>query len=374
VVPAAHTVRVVAMITVSSDVRAILGGSFVYTVQAQSWLGDQLLADDVPIADATETSDRSLKVPERVTLSIPKMANGVNWTPAFADSPLAANGQVLKISLGVGKGTDGVEWFQRGEFLIEEADEQDETIEVTCVGLLALIDEAQFIAPYQPTANISDTVRDLLEPAVSVNLDQAPTDRAVPVSAVNFDSDRLQALYDVLDAWPAIPFMDEQGFLEILPDTVPTVADAVRSFTDQAGGTVITATGSSSRDGGFNVVVATGYASDGTELRAVAYLGTGPWAYGSGTANPLPVPFGYSSPLMTTYAQVQAAAATVLRRKAREAALQSFTITAVPDPTIQLGDPVLITNDFVTGLLCTVETITLPYLPGQMTLKVVSVS
>lgn len=373
-VAAPDAVRVVTMIDVSATVRAILGGSYVYYVQAQSWLGDQLLADDVPISDGAETSDRSLRVPERVSLTVPKIANGVNWTPTEDDSPLAANGQVLKISLGVGKGNDGVEWFQRGEFLISEVTEDDETLEVTCVGLLTLIDEANFVAPYQPVGTLTTTVRDLIEPALLADLDSAPTDRAVPTSAINWDSDRLGALYDLLDAWPALPRMNELGYLEVLPDTVPTTADAVRSFTNQVGGTVITATGSSNRDGGFNVVVATGYASDGTELRAVSYLAGGPWAYGSGTANPLPVPFGYSSPLMTTYQQCQDAADTVLRRKTREAARRTFIITAVPDPTLQLGDPVLVTNDYVTDLLCTTEAITLPYLPGQMTVKAVSVA
>lgn len=362
------------MITVSDTARAILGGSFVYFIAVQSWLGDQLLADDVPVTAGAEDSDRSLRVPERVTLTVPKMANGINWTPTEDDSPLAANGQVLKISLGIGKGVDGTEWFQRGEFLIEEVAEDDQTLQVTCVGLLTLIDEANFVAPYQPVGSMTTTVRDLIEPALTADLDSAPSDRSVPVSAINWDSDRLGALLDLLDAWPAVPRMNELGYLEILPDTVPTALNAVRSFTNGAGGTVITATGSSSRDGGFNVVVATGYAADGTELRAISYLGSGPWAYGSGTANPLPVPFGYSSPLLTTYAQCQAAADTVLRRKAREAVLQTYTVTAVPDPTIQLGDPVLVTSDFVTDLLCTVETINLPYFPGQMVLKVVSVS
>jgi hypothetical protein len=360
------------VIAVSDTARAILNRSQVKYISVQSWLGDQLLADDVPVSAGSEETDRTLRVPERVTLTVPKVVRGVDWTPIEDDSPLAANGQTLKISLGIGIGPDGIEWFQRGEFLIEDTEEDDngETLTVTAVGLLALIDEANFVAPFQPTGTIASTARNLVEPAVTLNLDAAPADRAVPTSAVNWDSDRLQAFLDLLDAWAAEPFMNELGFVEILPATTPTTGDVVRTFTNGAGGTVVRAVGNSSRDGGFNTVVATGYAADGTEVRAVAYVTIGPWAYPGGTSNPLPVPFGYASPLLTTQAQCQAAAQTVLARKMRQAVQRQLMVTAVPDPTVQVGDAVLV-ND----LLCTVEAISLPYFAtGPMVLRVVSVA
>lgn len=365
------------MIAVSDTVRSMLTGSFVRYVQVQAWLGDQLLADDVPVSAGDEDTDRSIRVPERVTLTVPKRARGVDWTPTSDSSPLAAKGQTLKISLGVGIGPDGVEYFQRGEFLISDTEENTDglSLTVTVVGLLALIDEADFIAPFQPSGTIASTARSLVEPAVTLDLGMAPTDRAVPTSAVNFDSDRLQAFYDLLDAWPAVPRMNEGGYIEVLPDTVPTAADAVRSFTNGLGGTVVSASGKSSRDGGFNTVVATGYAADGTEIRSVAYVTSGPWAYPGGASNPLSVPFVYSSPLLTTAAQCLAAAVTVRNRKMRQAVLRTFVITAVPDPTLQVGDAVLVSTDYDTDLLCTVEAMGLPYFAtGPMTLTVVSVS
>lgn len=357
------------MITVSDTVRAIINsGTFTYDVKVSSWLGDTLLADDIPVSAATEESDRSLNVPERVRFTVPKRDRNTSWVPTANDSPLAANGQTLKVSLAVGKGAEGMEWFQRGEFLILSAEEGNQTIEVTAVGLLYLVSEAGFIAPFQPSGTLVSTLRALVEPAVSVNVDNAPTDRSVP-SAITWD-DRIGALYELLDAWPAVPRMNEQGYLEVLPDVTPTVA--VRSFTNQAGGTVISSVGTSTRDGGFNVVIATGNAADGTEVRGQANVGSGPWMYPGGAANPLPVPFGYSSPLLTSGGQCTAAAQTVLARKMRQSVLRRFTVTAVPDPTLQLGDAVSITDDEVTDLLCTVERIALPYKPGAMELTVVS--
>lgn len=357
------------MITVSQAARAAIeDGTFTYHISVQSWLGDDLLADDVPVVDGSEDGDRSLAVPERVVLTVPRKADGFTWAPDSDTHPLAAAGQVLKVSLGIEQGADGVEWFQRGEFVILSTEEDSDTVRVTAAGLLYLISEAGFVSPFQPAGTIGGTVRALVEPAVHVDLDNAPADRSVP-SAVNYDQSRLDALYEVLDAWTAVPFMNEQGYLEVRADETPD--EAVRWFSNGAGGTVITALGSSTREGGFNAVVATGTDPNGAEVRGVSYVTTGPWTYGSGPANPLPVPFGYSSPLITTVPQAQSAADTVKARKMRESVLQRFVVTCVPDPAIQLGDPVGLTIDGW-DVLCTVEANQLPYLPGTQQMTLVS--
>ncbi len=364
------------MIDVSDTVRAILGGSYEYRFNAQAWLGDELLATDVPVTAGSEETDRSLRVPERLTLTVPKRAFGTDWTPSDEDSPLAANGQTLKISLGIGQGPDGIAWFQRGEFLIQETDQADdgETLTVTAVGLLALIDEARFIAPFQPTGTVAATARALVEPALTIDMTAAPADKALPSSPVNFDVDRLAAFYELIDTWPASVRMNEGGYLQVLPDDLPTTADIVAAYTSGTGGTVITAAGKSTRDGAFNAVLATGYQPDGTEVRGTQYVPTGPWAYPGGQANPLPVPYVYSSPLIGDRAGAYSAARSIMRNKLRQAARRAYSITAVPDPTLQIGDVVTITCDYGTDLLCTVEAISLPlFATGPMKIKVVTV-
>lgn len=359
------------MISLSAAARSVItSGTMTYDVKASAWLGDELLAAEVPIVAGTEEADRSLNVPERITLSVPKIDRGIDWTPTDERSPLAANGQTLKITLGVGVGRGVIEWFQRGEYVIFSSQEQDETIEVTAVGLLWLVQEAGFVSPFQPSGTIAATLRALIEPALQADLTDAPTDRSVP-TGITWD-DRIGSLYHLLDAWPARPRMHELGYLEVVEDVAPTVS--VRSFTDQIGGTVISAVGASTRDGAFNVVVATGNAADGTEVRGISYVYGGPWSYFEPVANPLPVPFGYASPLLTTQTQAAAAARTVRDRKMREGVLRRFTVTCGPDPAIQLGDCVDITTDALDGLLCTVEHLTLPYVPGIMAMDVVSLT
>lgn len=365
------------MITVSARARSILAGSFEYHISVQSWLGDQLLAEQVPVAAGQEETDRGLRVPERVTLTVPKVTGAINWTPTTDTSPLAANGQTLKISLGVGKGPDGIEWFQRGEFLIQETEENDDglTLAVTAVGLLALIDEAKFVAPFQISSTLVATARALIEPALTMDLTDAPPDRALPTSPVTFDTDRLAGFYALIDTWPAQVRMHEGGYLVVTQAVTPTVADVVRSFTTEPGGTVISASGKSSRDGAFSAILATGYALDGTEVRAVRYVATGPWAYPTGAANPLPVPYTFTSPVISSQLIAGIMAYVIMGRESRRAALRQYTLTCVPDPTLQVGDVVLVTTSTVTNLLCTVETIALPYFAtGPMKIKVVSVA
>lgn len=350
-------------------------GSFIYGVRASAWLGGTLLAANVPITAGNEEGDRSLNVPDRVVLTVPRRHNGVDWTPVSDTSPLAAAGQQLKIQLGVGTAGGQVEWFPRGTFLIEQTIPSSDglSLQVTCGGLLSLPEEADFVTPFQPTGTIASTLRKLLEPAVLVNLLDAPDDRAVP-SGVNWDTDRLAAVGELLDAWPADLLMHEQGYARIVP-TLEVGDTPVKTYLEGAGGTVVSVSGSTSRDGGFNVVVATGYAADGGEVRGLAYVETGPWAYGIGSATPLPVPFGYSSPLLTTNAQCTAAARTVLARKLRAGVKRRYTVTGPVDPRLQLADPAWLTlADGSVDELCTVEAFRLPYTPAEMSVDLVTVA
>jgi len=344
------------VIPLSGAAASVLTRSYTYHRRVESWLGGQLLADNIPVDSGREETDRSLRVPERVTLTVPRRDRGMSWAPTSDDHPLAARGQRLRVQLGVGVGGGEVEWLQRGWFVIQESDAEGDDVSVTATGLMSLIDEARLVSPYQPTGTLLSTLRGLVEPALTVVVDASLTDRAVP-AGVNYDEDRLDAVMELLDAWGAEAWVTEDGYLyatAATPSTVPVLA-----LTNQVGGTVIEATGSSSREGAWNVVVARGTGPDGNQVQGVAYDTTGPAAIG-GPFNPLPVPFFYSSPLVTTVAQATKAAQTVLARKKRSTSIE-FTVDMVPHPGVQAGDTVTVTTDEHAGLLCTVEALTLPY-------------
>lgn len=346
------------MITVPSTVTDVLAGSaFQLSVTAASWLDGNLLAADVPIAAATEEGDRGLRVPERVTFTIPRRDRGINWAPGSdADHPLASNGQRLAVSIGVGTTAGIIESFSRGWFRILSADLDGGAVTVVAENLLAIPDEARLVTPYQPAGTLASTLRGLLEPGLPVDLGDAPADRAVP-AAINYDEDRLGAVLELIDAWAADLTVSANGFLVVTPSATPSTA--VTTLTDSGPtATAIRVSGSSSRQGGFNVVVARGTAADGGQVQSVAYDTTSNRAYGSAWS-PYPVPYFFASPLLTTRAQCDAAAATVLRRLRRGAGAE-FTAEIVPNPTLQLGDAVQVDTADFSGL-CTIERLTLPY-------------
>lgn len=346
------------MIELSAAALSVLGRSFRYYVRVESWLADQLLSDDVPVDQGYEENDATLRIPERVTLTVPRLYRGETWSPVGDDHPLAANGQRLRVQLGIGLASGQIEWFNRGWFLIQDVDPQGvDSITVQGVGLLTYIDEARLVSPLQPTGTLASTLRDLVEPALTVDLDPALVDRSVPAS-INYDDDRLGAVLQLFDAWPATAVINPDGYLAL---TVPADdATPVLSVTDQSGGTAIAILGSSSRDGAANAVVARGTATDGGQVQGVAYdYGTGPKAIG-GPFNPLPVPEFFESPLLTTVAQCQAAARTRLARRVRQTA-RAFTVDMVPHPALLPGDVVAITTADVAALPCRIESMRLPY-------------
>lgn len=325
----------------------------------ESWYGDQLLDDDLPISAGSEEVDRGSNVPERVTFSVPRLDRGVDYTPVDFDAPLAANGQRIRVQLGVGVGLGQIEWLQRGWFVITEADPQGDTIEVQAAGLLWLIQEARLINAYQPTGTFVSTIRGLIEPALTVVIDDALIDRVVPAS-VNYSDDRLDAVNATLTAWPAEGYVTADGYFLVQPAVDAAVVSL--ALTDGQGGTVITASGSSSRDGVYNAVVAAGTAADGSVVRGVAYDTTGPKRIGT-PFNDLPVPLLFDSPLIVSNDQAQAAAETRLASVMRQT-VQSFDVELVPHPGLQAGDRVTLTTDHLAAQAGIVEKLTLPYLAG----------
>ncbi|MEV7263967.1 DUF5047 domain-containing protein [Micromonospora aurantiaca] len=347
------------MITLSDEALSVLTRSYRPLVAVESWRGDELLADDIPVDAASEETDRSLRVPERVTLTVPRLDRGVSWSPVTDDHPLATNGQRLRVQLGVDLGGGITEWFQRGWYVVQETVADGDSVTVTAVGLLALINEARLVSPYQPDGTLASTLRGLVEPALTVVIDPTLTDRPVP-AGINYTDDRIGAVMELLDAWGADAQVTEDGYLSVVP--MGPSATPVLSLTGGIGGTIIQATGASTRDGAYNAVVARGTAADGGQVQGVAYDYTGPKRFG-GPFNPLAVPYYYESPLLTTVAQATTAAQTVLDRLRRTTS-REFRVSCVPHPGLQAGDTVSVTAGGYTDLPCSVEALTLPYTAG----------
>ncbi|HEY9372874.1 DUF5047 domain-containing protein [Streptomyces sp.] len=350
----------------SDTALSIVQRSFTLAVRAESWLGGELLAADIPVSDGSEDRDRTLAVPERVTLTIPRRDAGTDWAPLQPDHPLAAYGQQLHISYGIDVGGD-YEWIDRGWFLITESSTDGDTVSVQAEGLLTLIDEAKFSAPFQPSGTFVSTARALVEPALTVEVDGLLTDRSIPVG-MQWDDDRMGALTELLDTWPADARVNEDGVLRIEP--VSDAGSSVLALTDGTDGTVIRWQGATSRDGAFNVVVARGEDANGNQIQGVAYDldSISPTRY-DGPFSPLAVPYFYSSPLLTTVTQCRNAATTTLTRLRRTTG-RRLDVTMVPHPGLVTGDIVTLTGAGLTSTPCIIESLSLPYSPGEERLTV----
>jgi hypothetical protein len=350
------------MLDASDDLLAVLRGSYVTRLHVNSWRGDELLHDDVPVATGSLSLDRSLAVPERLTFTVPRLADGVDWAPRAIDHPLAAYGQLLQVGLGVYVG-DVEEILRLGWYLITDTTTEDDTVDVTAEGMLKLLDEARFVAPFEPSGTFTDTVQALVEPALTVVF-EGLTDRSVPLG-MKWDEDRLGALHEVIDAWPAEAYVTEDGYLRVTDVPTPETDVAVWDVTaDPVAGTVVKWSGATTREGAYNIVVARGEDTSNEQVQAVEFDEdqTSGTYYGS-PFNPLPVPYFFYSPLLTTVAQCEKAAKSIVRRK-RRARSKRVSIEMVPNPALRLSDVVTVTNDELDGARGTVEGITLPLTPG----------
>jgi hypothetical protein len=358
------------MLEFSDTAASVLQSSNItYYVRAEAWLGDELLMElpSDSIIKGTESVDRSLNVPEVVTLTFPRIYDGVDLSPYNDDSPLSANGQTLRVEVGVGLAYGNIEWVQRGWYLIYDSNVDGDTVEVEAKGLLTWILEARFVTPFQPSGSITTTVRNLVEPALTVVFDTSLTDRSVP-TGINYTDDRLDTLNAVLDAWPAIGYVNSDGDLFVTSATPSTTP--VKTLSEFTDGTVVKVVGGSSRDGVYNAVVARGTDTNGNVVQGNVAYDTSTARSIIGNFNPLPVPLYFDSPLLTDVNTATQAAKTRLDNIIRQTT-KAYEVSMVPDPSLETGDTVLLESRFG-DIVGTVESMTLPFTPdgSMMTLIV----
>lgn len=359
----------------------VLAGAFRWRPAVSAWRGGTLLAGEVPVISGSLSADATQEVPERLTLTVPEWAStdehpdGFSWVPDSPLHPLAHYGQYVEVDVHVWSSVTASDPLspptstsRLGRFVVQDwsHDDTSGTVQVECVGVLQRVKDARLrngVAPH-PSGTFTSEFRRLLPPGLGVQFDGL-TDRAIPKSFV-WDEDRLGALYEIADAWPARLSVDTTGTVRVR-SPLPDVAVPVVEYTDGHRGTLISAPTAGTRDGVFNVVVARSSATDDPArppAQAVAVVKQGPL---------VPAEYGevvmfWSSPLASTTAQLQASANTILARKTRAAVVQR--VVAAPDPRPELDDAVGLTRDG-TRRVGYVIGFTLPLLgDGAMTMEV----
>lgn len=324
----------------------VLAGTAGWSCRISSWLGAEMLSDDVPIMTGRITADVSSEVPERLSFTVPAatIVDGYRfeWCPRDDwHHPLARYGQQLQVQILVTSAVTGTVWDTTvGRFAIQNWTEADDgSIAVEAAGLLQRVADARIVSATGPLPNgtlVSETRRLVSGTGLSVTFDPALADRTCP-QAMEWSDDRLGALYDVADAWPARLRTDPWGMLHLLPP-LPEEPEPTAALVDGVRGVVVSAPRADTRDRIYNRVVARSADADDPEaapIQAIANVTTGPMS----TSGPYGIVTRfYASPLITTQAQAKASAETILATSVVPS--RSVPVELAPDPRIDIDDPV----------------------------------
>jgi hypothetical protein len=360
------------MIELSDEAMDALTRSHKRYMRVDSYYDGKLLKTSIPFMSAIEEEDSYAPVQQRVEFRIPRIVNGYNWTPTDTYHPLAANGQILRVVLGVGQGENEPDWFQRGKFRIINTTTEGDDIVVEAVSLTWAITIADFNAPYQPSGTFASTVRDLISSdqgqEVPLHIDDALDDRNIP-AALDFGTSRIGALIDTLKAWPAEMAMHHHGYLWIRPllENRTPVLNLVHGYR----GTIIGSSGTSTSDNAWNCIVVRGKTPDGQAVQAVAYNldANHPRQYG-GPFSRLPIPLTFENDAITSTTQARRSAQAILAREKKHTAI-AYDIEMIPHPALQIGDVLRITTDQGRNELVEITELKLPYLHSDGTQSLV---
>lgn len=344
----------------------LLASALGYRVEAESWLGADLLADDVPIAGGSFTFDTGTQVIESASLSVAALDHVRSWVPSVDPRhPLARFGQELLLTAVTF--SDTREWRTPiGRVIIHDWKDDGADVDVEVRGLLHRVAEARLTRVATPSKDgtLESEFRRLMLGGIPVDVDAALVDRDCP-SSFQWEEDRLAALFDLANAWPALIVPDGVGGVRLIPPLDDTVTP-VLTVTDGEGGVVVSAPRADTREQVYNGVIATSQRSEGTasQVRGEAWVTEGVYRadgpYG-------PVPRFFPSPLLGTTAQCEAAAASILAKSLRPSRVVDVTMPV--DPRIESYDPMRVTyrGDTFDGYVIKG---TLPVVPGDMTVTV----
>lgn len=329
----------------------VLAGAAGWWPEAASWRDGELLTGEsgIPIDSGRLYQAASLPVPDRLTFTVPDLERGTSWVPDGPGHPLSKYGSVIDVRIMVWSSVQGQPVPTRlGRFPVHHwrHDDVAGVVDVTCYGVLKWVEEDDFQTPEAPRAGgtLVSELRRLMSPGIPVYVDPALTDRACPAS-FQWPDNRLRALGDIVDAWPARMRPDQWGGVRVLAP-VPDVPVPVVHLTDGVRGTLVSAPREDTRDGAPNVLVGTSSAPEqatSDPLTAVARITAGPMAATDDGTGYRRVVQRWSTPLARTRAQLQAAVNTRRDNLARPTVVRS--VFHAPDPRIELDDAAAVTRD-----------------------------
>lgn len=316
-----------------------LGGPL--TLRVSSWLGGARLTspsghDRLQIAAQSWTiSDvADAKASGELTLQVP---NTEEWWPTYDEHPLAAVGQRLWAQIGYGDERVSAGWFR----ILEPPEDDGHLLTVTAKGLTHEIERARFLRPYQsPTGGTRAGVLARLVAPMPLVLDPGIVDEPLPVYSQ--EEDRLQAVIDIVETWPARYYVGDDAALHVAPvwDDANPGAPTFTLTGGPGGGLVRLTPKQQTVDPPNGYRVSNIPEGDAAEVVGTWVVPDGPlrWAEANGQPGPYGQKPAYfaSAILPGDEATLVAVAENMTRRGLR----RKFTASAEarPDPRIAIGD------------------------------------
>lgn len=322
--------------------RALLAGPHHQACRVEVWRSgvriDTFGDAGVPIQAGTVTATLGSQVTRQCQFSVDE-----SLYPVYETSLLAPYGNYVRVFQSVGNGaTIPYEWETFHGRINDVTMSNAGLVDVDCLDKAADVNDAGFILPENSVVGariIAEFQRLVLE-----GVDDATFGRFDAITgyvpALTWERSRSNACDDLANSVGAFWYALANGdyVIRFIPWTVANVP--LITMTDGPGGTLFTAIPTRSRENVFNGVVAVGEQTDAT-LPVYAF------AYDNEPSSPTYVagPFGrkfafLSVPAAQTQAQALTAAMTALRQAT--SLTQSWTVTCPPDPSLELGDAVII--------------------------------
>lgn len=330
---------------VSQRFLTTLSGSHTFAARARvctTWqTGTQPTGVEIDIIDGQVQLDGTAEI--RSTLSM--TTDGTGMWPRLASDLLAPYGNEIFVERGVQYNNATFEWCSLGYFRLNTPGQDsppDGPIRLEGKDRMAGVIDARMISPIQIAANATyGAVMNLLihdvYPAATIEWDDA-TDIDTVGRSVIVEEDRFKFLDELITSLGKVWYWDHRGVLVIRDPPVAT--SPVYDVSAGEGGVLVSASRQLTREGVYNAVVASGEGTDSTiPARAVAAdLNPASPTYFFGRFGKVPQYF--SSPLITSTGQAQAAANTLLRSQL--GLPYNVDFNTVPNPALEPHDPIRI--------------------------------
>jgi len=337
------------MRTSSAALRGALSGSFDWRWVADVFSNGVRVIQDAPIINPMFNDDASSLVQGTGSCTITYQGDfGDSIAPAQIGDLLAPFGTQVAVSILVTAGDGFQERVPMGVYLLTETPSivttrfafqgaiisKGDRIDLQLKDLFYGVQRDRFDAP-SSAPDLSSVWKEVQR------LTGLPVTRTVPdgviTTAVAYQEDKLQAVYDLATVLDATAALTADGTVTMRPNVWPAPV-ATLSYGD--GGTLVDVGRAMANDNVYNKVVVRTNGADGTAILATAEVKSGPLrtTNSDGSLSPYRrVPYFYSSEYITTQAQAQQFANDYLPRVSRLRSV-SVRLTELLNPLRDLGD------------------------------------